>query len=135
MSEQKKRVGILSSGNSTDFVPIINSLQQERISADLACVITLKDSSVHQSAEMRNLPVLTFTEKEFKNNKLIEKNFFEEFWSKQVELIILCDYNKILSKTFIDAYKERIIAVQPSLLPAFSGRNMFRKNIIISSIC
>ena len=39
-----------------------------------------------------------------------------------VDLVILIGYMRILSKEFIDAWRNRIINVHPSLLPQFAGK-------------
>jgi phosphoribosylglycinamide formyltransferase-1 len=41
--------------------------------------------------------------------------------SRNIDLICLAGYMRVLSSEFIDAYRERILNIHPSLLPAFPG--------------
>ncbi|PKP55242.1 MAG: phosphoribosylglycinamide formyltransferase, partial [Candidatus Altiarchaeales archaeon HGW-Altiarchaeales-2] len=50
-----------------------------------------------------------------------DEKIIKELKKRDIELILLIGYMKILSKKFIDAYKFKIMNIHPSLLPAFAG--------------
>lgn len=52
-----------------------------------------------------------------------------EFWNKQVDLILLCGYTRIVSLPLIKAYPNRILNIHPSLLPAFGGKGMYGNKV------
>ena len=65
----------------------------------------------------------------FKNKNLTEKNLIGILKSKDIELICLAGFMKILSKNFIKKFKGKIINIHPSLLPKYKGLNTHKKAI------
>jgi phosphoribosylglycinamide formyltransferase-1 len=47
--------------------------------------------------------------------------------ARGVELVCLAGYMRVLSKCFIEAYRNRILNIHPSLLPAFPGLDAQRQ--------
>src|SRR5216684_3552345 len=41
--------------------------------------------------------------------------------AREVDLVCLAGYMRVLSREFLDAYRQRILNIHPSLLPAFPG--------------
>ena len=65
----------------------------------------------------------------FKNKKLPEKKIFKILFKKNINLICLAGFMKILSKNFIKKFKGKIINIHPSLLPKYKGLNTHKKAI------
>ena len=65
----------------------------------------------------------------FKNKKLTEKKIFKILFKKNINLICLAGFMKILSKNFITKFKGKIINIHPSLLPKYKGLNTHKKAI------
>ena len=65
----------------------------------------------------------------FKNKKLAEKKVFKFLQKKNIKLICLAGFMKILSKNFINKFKGKIINIHPSLLPKYKGLNTHKKAI------
>ena len=65
----------------------------------------------------------------FKNKKLAEKKIFKILNKKNINLICLAGFMKILSKNFIKKFKGKIINIHPSLLPKYKGLNTHKKAI------
>ena len=51
----------------------------------------------------------------------------ELFRDKEVDLICLAGYMRILGKSFIQGFQGKIVNIHPSLLPAFPGLDAQRK--------
>ena len=47
----------------------------------------------------------------------------------QPSLIILAGYLKLIPKTVVEHYKNRIINIHPALLPAYGGKGMYGENV------
>ena len=59
--------------------------------------------------------------------KLNEKIILNELKKRNISLICLAGYMKILSKNFIKKFSGKIINIHPSLLPKHKGLNTFSK--------
>ncbi len=59
----------------------------------------------------------------FKNKKLAEKKILFELKNENIQFICLAGFMKILSKSFINAFKKKIINIHPSFLPKYKGLN------------
>lgn len=46
-----------------------------------------------------------------------------------MELVVLAGFLKILSREFVNEYKNRIINIHPSLIPSFSGQGYYGEKV------
>ena len=51
------------------------------------------------------------------------------FEEKKIEVVVLAGFMRILTSVFITKYKDRIINIHPSLLPAFPGSQAHKDTI------
>ena len=65
---------------------------------------------------------------DFKNT-LSEKKVINELKKKDIHLICLAGFMKILSKSFIKNFKGKILNIHPSLLPKYKGLNTHERAI------
>ena len=63
----------------------------------------------------------------FKNKNLTEKNLLSILKSKNIEMICLAGFMKILSKNFVKKFKGKILNIHPSLLPKYKGLNTYKR--------
>ena len=45
--------------------------------------------------------------------------------SEHIDLVVLAGYLSILTRTFVEAYPDRIINVHPALIPSFCGKGFY----------
>ena len=116
-----KKLGILLSGRGSNFEAIAESIQTDRLKAEIAIVISNRaDAPGLESAKRRGLNAVLIPSK----GRVREEHDAEVVASlkqAQVDLICLAGYMRLLSPDFIRAFPNRIINIHPSLLPAFPG--------------
>ena len=66
----------------------------------------------------------------FKDKNLSEKQLLSILKINNIEMICLAGFMKILSKKFVDNYRNRILNIHPSLLPKYKGLNTHKKVIL-----
>ncbi|AWT60447.1 MAG: Phosphoribosylglycinamide formyltransferase [Candidatus Moanabacter tarae] len=115
------RLGILGSTKGTDLQAIIGAIEQGRLDASVAVVISNKrDAYILERARKHDILTIYVEGKERSR-----KNFDDEVSTilKQncVDLVLLIGYMRILSPSFIDSWNNRVLNVHPSLLPEFGG--------------
>jgi phosphoribosylglycinamide formyltransferase-1 len=59
----------------------------------------------------------------FPNKESFDREIIRHLQKAKVEFVVLAGYMRILSPHFIYTYRNKIINVHPSLLPAFQGRH------------
>ena len=63
----------------------------------------------------------------FKKRMIIENKILKDLEKKNIKLICLAGFMKILSKNFIKKFKGKIINIHPSLLPKYKGLNTHQR--------
>src|SRR3989344_7690999 len=128
---KKLRLGILGSGNGGDLPAIVESINNGGLKglAEIAVVISdFNDSGILQKANDYKLYSVCINPGDYRYNDKISKKLFDSSISNwlsgyKVDLITLIGYKRILSKMFVDEWKNKVINVHPSLLPDYAGLN------------
>jgi formyltetrahydrofolate-dependent phosphoribosylglycinamide formyltransferase len=63
----------------------------------------------------------------FSNMKKAEKITLNELNKKEIKLICLAGFMKVLSKSFVKKFEGKIINIHPSLLPKYKGLNTHKR--------
>ena len=116
------RLGILLSGRGSNFLAIAESIRTGRLpNAEIAIVISnvAEAPGIAAAREMR-LPHAEFVSKARKRAEH-DADVLTCLREHQVDLVCLAGYMRLLSPQFVAAYRDRIINIHPSLLPAFPG--------------
>src|SRR4051812_22192925 len=121
MSE-KKKLGILLSGRGSNFLAIADSIDAGRIpNAEIAIVISNKeDAPGLAAAKKRGLDARVIPSKG-KTREQHDAEMIKALRERDVDLICLAGYMRLLSPEFIRAFPHKILNIHPSLLPAFPG--------------
>lgn len=120
----KKRlnIAVLGSTRGTDMQGLINAIQKGELNARIVIVISdRKDAYILERAKNYGIPILFINPKDFKRREDFDKKIIEKLNEERIDLVLLIGYMKILSGYFIRQYKNKIMNVHPSLLPAFAG--------------
>ncbi len=117
----KPSLGILGSTRGTDLEAIIAAIQHKNLSAEIKVVVSNKeDAYILERAKQHALPAV------FLNPADLSRAAFDQkistlMQAHAVDYIILIGYMRILSNEFVQEWRNKIINVHPSLLPAFAG--------------
>lgn len=117
-----KRLGVLLSGRGSNLVAIAENIAQGRLKGcEIAVVISNKaDAAGLAAARERELKALAI---ETRGRKRAEHDaeIIAALREHEVDLVVLAGYMRLLSPEFIGAFRNRILNIHPSLLPAFPG--------------
>jgi phosphoribosylglycinamide formyltransferase 1 len=119
---RKAKLGILLSGRGSNFLAIADSIDAGRIpNAEIAIVISNKeDAPGLAAAKKRGLDAHVIPSKG-KTREQHDADMIKALREKNVDLICLAGYMRLLSPEFIRAFPHKILNIHPSLLPAFPG--------------
>jgi phosphoribosylglycinamide formyltransferase-1 len=116
-----KKIGILLSGRGSNFEAIADSIKAGRLNADIAVVISNRaEAPGLDSAKRRGLNAVLIPSKG-RVREEHDAEIVKALKQAQVDLVCLAGYMRLLSADFVRAFRDRIINIHPSLLPAFPG--------------
>lgn len=121
------KIGVLVSGGGTNLQAIINSINNNVIkNTKIETVVSNKeDAFALQRAKNNNIETKVLKIKDFENKQLYENALIDYLKEKELDLIILAGFMVILSENFVNNFKNKIINIHPSLIPAFSGAGYY----------
>jgi len=116
-----KRLGILLSGRGSNFEAIADNVAAGRLQAEIAAVVSNREEARGLAiARERGLPALCIPSKGV-SREGYDRRVVEELKARDVELVCLAGFMRLLSAEFCRAFPMRILNIHPSLLPAFPG--------------
>ena len=124
------KIGILISGRGSNMLAIVEAVQSGLIPASEVTVVISDKTSAEGllKAKERGIETLAVTRKG-RAREEHDAEIIAELKKRNVELICLAGYLRLLSKEFISAFPNQIINIHPSLLPAFKGLDAQRQAI------
>lgn len=118
----KKRLGILLSGRGSNFMAIADNVASGKIpDAEIAVVISNRaDAPGLEEAQRRGLDARLIPSKGLER-EAYDRQVVAVLKEKQVDLVCLAGFMRLLSPYFVSEFPHRILNIHPSLLPAFPG--------------
>lgn len=130
MTSSDFKLGVLISGRGTNLQAIIDAIESGPLIARIAVVLSnKKEAPGLERARKHGIETITLEPKSFAGKREYDQALARELKSKNVDLVCLAGYMRILGPEFIRAYEGRIINIHPSLLPAFPGLNVQQQAI------
>ncbi len=130
----KLKIGVLASGNGTNFQELINLSEKGELDVDIKVLITNKDDAdCIKRAKSVQIPHKIIRGKDFLKKELFELEIANTLIHYDVELIVMAGWMKILTPFFINKFKNKIINIHPSLLPSYKGGSAIRDSILNGS--
>lgn len=121
------KIAVFASGNGSNFEAIVKSMKQGEIEGAIVLVFSDRtDAYVLERAKSLQIPVRSFSPKQFTNKVEYEKEILKELEAKEVELLVLAGYMRLIGPTLLNAYPNRILNIHPALLPEFPGLHGIR---------
>ena len=121
------KIGVLVSGGGTNFQAIIDSIESGYIKN--AEIVTLVSSNPNayalERAKKHNIEGVCIRKKDFENSSLYEKALIEHFESRGVGLVIMAGFMVVIGPDFINAFRNKIMNIHPSLIPSFCGNGFY----------
>ena len=115
------KIGVLISGGGTNLQAVIDGCENKSINGEVKVVISNKEEA-YGLERARHHKITAICEKD--ENKIIE--ILKE---NEVELVILAGYLKIVGHNLVNEYRNKIINIHPSLIPAFCGKGYYGEKV------
>ena len=116
------RIGILISGRGSNMVALADAVSDGRIpTAEITIVISdRRNAAGLAGANIRGIETLVI-ERRGRPREQHDREIVAALKAREVGLVCLAGYMRVLSREFLDVYRGRILNIHPSLLPSFPG--------------
>lgn len=116
------RLAVLVSGSGSNLQAIIDATEQSYLKSKICCVIANKEDAYGlERARKHDIEAIYISPKE----GAYDHRLLTLLQEKQVDLIVLAGYLKIISPAMIQAFPGKIINIHPSLLPKYGGQGYY----------
>ncbi len=118
----KKHIGVLLSGRGSNFEALAESVAAGRIpNAEIALVVSNReDAPGVEKARAHGITAQVIPSKGLQREEY-DRLVVAALQEKQVDLVCLAGFMRLLSPYFVATFRNRILNIHPSLLPAFPG--------------
>jgi len=120
----KKKVAVLISGRGTNLQALIDACKNEAYPVEISIVISNKSGAKGlKRAEEAGIATCAVDYKAFQLREEFDEAIHEILLANSIDIVCLAGFMRILSKSFVAKWENRIINIHPSLLPDFKGLN------------
>jgi phosphoribosylglycinamide formyltransferase 1 len=123
-------LGVLISGSGSNLQAIIDAIETQELDAKIQVVLSNRaDAYGLVRAKKHEIPIEVLDHKRFPSREAFDQAVVDILRDRQVELVVLAGFMRLLSPVFVRAYSNRIMNIHPALLPAFPGLHVQKKAV------
>jgi phosphoribosylglycinamide formyltransferase-1 len=118
----RKRIGVLISGRGSNMLALIDACSKPVYPADISIVISNRpDAHGLGVAAESGIPTLTIDHKNYPTREAFEADLNAALKQAKIDFICNAGFMRLLTKGFVDEWRNRQLNIHPSLLPSFKG--------------
>jgi phosphoribosylglycinamide formyltransferase 1 len=114
------KVGVLASGEGTNLQALLDTVHGHEVQV-VAVASDQPSARALERARAAGVATRVFLRSDYGERAARDGAIAEWLQSEGVELVVLAGYMAILDASFVTRFRDRILNVHPSLLPAFPG--------------
>lgn len=121
------RIAVLVSGGGTNLQALIDRIEQNSLpNVKIEVVISSnKNAYALERAKLHGIAAATISKKDYIAPEQFEQAFLKLIDSYKVDLVVLAGFLLILPDCVVKQYKNKIVNIHPSLIPAFCGAGYY----------
>jgi len=121
---ERKRVAILISGRGSNMAALAAAAMDTDYPAEIALVVSNRpDAAGLANAEKIGIPAEVIDHKAFPDRPAFEAALTARFEEAGIDIVCLAGFMRLLSEDFVERWRDHVINIHPSILPAFQGLN------------
>lgn len=122
MKAVKKRVAILISGRGSNMQSLVSATRAKDFPAKIVTVISNRPEAPGLAwANSKKIPTIALDHKAYRSRDAFEAELQKALVAAEVDLIALAGFMRLMTPAFVERWRNRMINIHPSLLPAFKG--------------
>ncbi|MCR3955784.1 MAG: phosphoribosylglycinamide formyltransferase [Gudongella sp.] len=126
---EEVRIGVLVSGGGTNLQALMDACMEGEIHGRVVLVISNRDDAyaLERAADM-GIRGQFVSPRDYRGEDY-DRELIRLLREEKVQLVVLAGYLRVLTPLFIDEYRDRIINIHPSLIPAFCGKGFHGERV------
>jgi phosphoribosylglycinamide formyltransferase-1 len=127
----RKRVAVLISGRGSNMAALIEAAKDPNYPAEIALVVSNRpDAAGLALARAAGIATAVVDHAAFgKDRAAFDRALQAALEQHRIELVCLAGFMRLLTPAFVGQWRERMLNIHPSLLPAFKGLDTHRRAI------
>lgn len=122
------RIAVFASGSGTNFQAIADAVKAGRLDVSIGLLVCDKpQAKVVERAAAAGIPAAVIQPKDYDSRSEYDKVILRLLQEKEIDLIVLAGYMRLISSVLLEPYENRIVNIHPALLPAFPGIHAIRQ--------
>jgi phosphoribosylglycinamide formyltransferase-1 len=119
---ERKRVAVLISGRGSNLAALMAAAAAPKFPAEIVLVVSDRlDAAGLSIAARGGIPTAVVERQDFADRASFEADLDKALRSAGSELVCLAGFMRLLSADFVETWRDRLLNIHPSLLPAFPG--------------
>ena len=120
-------LGVMVSGGGTNLQAIIDKIESGYLkNCRIAVVVSSKDNAFAlKRAEKYNIPAVCIRRRDYNTIDEYDDALIAHLNKYKVGLVVMAGYLSIVGERFVNEFKNRVINIHPSLIPAFCGKGYY----------
>jgi phosphoribosylglycinamide formyltransferase-1 len=124
------KLAVLVSGRGSNLQALIDACKADDFPAEIVLVLSNKEDAYGlERAREANIPTAVLSHKDFEDRESFDTAMSEQIDASGAELVCLAGFMRLLSDGFVRRWRDRLINIHPSLLPAFKGLHVHERVI------
>lgn len=121
------KLAVCVSGGGTNLQAIIDAIEGGRITdTEIAVVISNnRDAYALERARKHGIEAVCVSPKDYDGRERFNEAFLRKLDAYGVDLVVLAGFLVVIPEQMIERYRNRIINIHPSLIPAFCGKGYY----------
>ena len=116
------KVGVLISGRGSNLASLIDACALHDFPAEISLVISNRaDARGLAYAKRANIPSRIIPHRDYASREAFDAALDHALVEAGIELVCLAGFMRLLGDAFVARWRDRLVNIHPSLLPAFSG--------------
>lgn len=122
-----RNIAVMVSGGGTNLQALIDAEKAGKIPHGKITLVVASNDSAYalKRAENNGIETVVVKRKAYENQDAFDKAIVETLHAHNIDMVVLAGYLSILGETVIQAYRNRIINIHPSLIPSFCGKGFY----------
>ena len=121
------KIAVLVSGGGTNLQAVIDAIDNGTITnTEIKVVISNnKNAYALERAKNHGIEALCISPKDYETREEFNEAFLEKLNSYNADLVVLAGFLVVIPEKMVQQYRNRIINIHPSLIPAFCGTGFY----------